>query len=536
MTNTKKFNITFILTMFAIALVATLPSLIPKIYIDSDLTFHIRRIQEICNNMKEGVFLPAVQGHNMFGFGYLVEIFYPSAFLYIGAFLNFIFNPMQSFQILIFIINIATFLISYYCTKEKEQKFAFLFAIVYTIFPYKILNIYFNGFIGEFFSYMFLPLVIFGTEKLFKENKWKMLAAGMTGILYSHLITLLLCSGYIFIYYVINIKEINKTRIINLIKATIATVLMGLGFLIPFIDMYTSDIYKLKLNAELSKIIMIGNFNIPIIIKVLIQIVFIIGIYFIYKKYKEKINDLKYILIIIYALNMITCLFPWELFCYVPFMQNIQFSTRIIPLLLPITVYLLVKLMMSIKDMDKTIIAFCLSFIPLILTLTMQVNYDEQKIYSKNEFEYFKENTFMDIVAGEYVPASFSLENKEIMNITAEDLLNNNYPRFTENTNYTIIEETGLSTKINIETNNKTNVLLPKTYYKNYKAYLNNKEIPIQEKDGQIYIENIFSGELILKYEISTLQEISALFSIGFTGLFFILLKKDKLTNKKRAH
>ena len=56
------------------------------------------------------------------------------------------------------------------------------------------------------------------------------------------------------------------------------------------------------------------------------------------------------------------------------------------------------------------------------------------------------------------------------------------------------------------------------------------------EKDGQIYIENIFSGELILKYEISTLQEISALFSIGFTGLFFILLKKDKLTNKKRAH
>jgi hypothetical protein len=166
----------------------------------------------------------------------------------------------------------------------------------------------------------------------------------------------------------------------------------------------------------------------------------------------------------------------------------------------------------------------------------MQVNYDEQKIYSKNEFEYFKENTFMDIVAGEYVPASFSLENKEIMDITAEDLLNNNYPRFTENTNYTIIEETGLSTKINIETNNKTNVLLPKTYYKNYKAYLNNKEIPIQEKDGQIYIENIFSGELILKYEISTLQEISALFSIGFTGLFFMLLKKDSLTNKKRAH
>jgi len=191
---------------------------------------------------------------------------------------------------------------------------------------------------------------------------------------------------------------------------------------------------------------------------------------------------------------------------------------------------------MSIKDMDKTIIAFCLSFIPLILTLTMQVNYDEQKIYSKNEFEYFKENTFMDIVAGEYVPASFSLENKEIMDITAEDLLNNNYPRFTENTNYTIIEETGLSTKINIETNNKTNVLLPKTYYKNYKAYLNNKEIPIQEKDGQIYIENIFSGELILKYEISTLQEISALFSIGFTGLFFMLLKKDNSTNKKRAH
>ena len=175
---------------------------------------------------------------------------------------------------------------------------------------------------------------------------------------------------------------------------------------------------------------------------------------------------------------MITCLFPWELFCYVPFMQNIQFSTRIIPLLLPITVYLLVKLMMSIKDMDKTIIAFCLSFIPLILTLTMQVNYDEQKIYSKNEFEYFKENTFMDIVAGEYVPASFSLENKEIMDITAEDLLNNNYPRFTENTNYTIIEETGLSTKINIETNNKTNVLLPKTYYKNYKAYIHSANAP----------------------------------------------------------
>ena len=71
------------LTSVLIAFLSMFPSTINSIFVDSDLTFHIYRIQEITSNIiNDGIWLPALQGNNLLGYGYLVDIFYPSTFIY----------------------------------------------------------------------------------------------------------------------------------------------------------------------------------------------------------------------------------------------------------------------------------------------------------------------------------------------------------------------------------------------------------------------------------------------------------------------
>ena len=72
----------FIAAIIFAALVASFPGFLTSTYIGKDLTFHAYRIQEMATNIKQGVWLPAVQSNNILGYGYLVGIFYPNLFLY----------------------------------------------------------------------------------------------------------------------------------------------------------------------------------------------------------------------------------------------------------------------------------------------------------------------------------------------------------------------------------------------------------------------------------------------------------------------
>ena len=157
-------------------------------------------------------------------------------------------------------------------------------------------------------------------------------------------------------------------------------------------------------------------------------------------------------------------------------------------------------MILAIKDWNIVIVSLLISIIFLsttIMTFSSNNFYLENPAYVYNNYENKKENTFFDIIAGEYLPLEFSINNKDINKINIDDLINEK-PIFSNNTQYKI-SRNNLKTTLILKTNNKTDVILPIVYYKGYRAFLNKKEVKIEELDGKISIKNISSGTLIIE-------------------------------------
>lgn len=521
-TKNKKY---FLFFVFIISVLAAIPAFNSNTYINCDLTFHLHRIEEISQNLSMGIFLPSIQNNNIFGMGYLVDIFYPNLFLYIPAlFFLFTKNIILSFSLFIIVYNIFTFFLCYnYLKNIKGEKIAFYFSVIYILFPYRLMNLYINGFVGEFLACSFLPLVIFGLEKIFEENKYKEFVLGMVGVLYCHTISLLLCAIYVFIYCLFNIKKILKNFkiLLDLIKSTILTFIIGSGFLLPFIDNMKDLSYKYNINADKSGILAYGLFDLNVGIEILIQLSLIVFLVSFYKRKKSKNISFLYSLICVYGIIMITKIFPWELFDYIPFLRNIQFSLRILPFIFVFAIYLISELCCDLKDMNKSIILLCVSFVFFTSNIKMAM--------SNNEcFKYKEENgTYLDIVGGEYLPSSFVLDELTL------DIFNICFDNSDDVIDYKI-NKNNREITLEIDTKEKVDVSIPKIYYKNYNVYdSNNKLIPKYENNGLLYLKNIGTGIYYIRYEISNIQIISLFISIISFIIFISIYFKQKINNNK---
>lgn len=521
----------FILLFFSI--LCFIPVLTVNPY-SNDLAFHIYRIESIADNFKNGIFLSAPQAENMAGWGYNLSVFYPSGFLYpfaaLNAYLNI--NPVICFYSLVLFFNVVTGVINYYAMNKysNNEKISFYFALLCIINPVRMIDLAFTGFLGSFIAMTFFPVVVIGMFDLLKNNRWKLLSIGMIGLIHSHLISLLIAGIFVFVFSVINIKKIN---IITLIKAAVVSFLCGAGFLIPFVYHYTSDIFKLTYNAKKSGISTVFNFNIIWPIAFIFQILLILFLVKIKKiiniKTDSKILSIS-ICVLIWGILALTDLFPWELIEKIPFVGSIQMSNRILCVVSVYVVFILLDLILSLKDINVVIIVFLVSmwFLPQVIIgvsgTNVSSNGDCLKYNDYKQYENSEPGTFFDVIAGEYLPLEFSIDNKFITDITIEDIIVNKIPVFSEITEYEY-SRNNLETIIDFKTEDTTDVIIPLVYYVNYHAYLDGKEVKIQEKEGRIFIEDISSGHLIIKYELEWFEYVSAIISICS---LFLFTKKER--------
>lgn len=216
------------------------------VMIGDDMEFHLTRIMGIAENISRGMpfnkINPAFNG----GYGYLNPVFYPELFLYIPAmFMVWGANVTVAYRLFIFIINIATALISYICFgKVSENRYAGLVAAaIYTLNHYRMRDIFARAALGELLYMTFLPIVIYGIYLIFHkhEKKWPVLMLGATLVFQSHILGTVLtaCAGAFFIvmYLIHHIvkKENVLPPIVAIIKAGIGVVAVNLFFLVPML-------------------------------------------------------------------------------------------------------------------------------------------------------------------------------------------------------------------------------------------------------------------------------------------------------------
>lgn len=239
----------------ALAMIATIPVLNDFQAVSHDYLFHYARINGIVRHLRDfslthPVMRVSMAEHN--GYGYITPIMYPQLFLYIPAFLRLAgCSMLNAYKILIFLTNCASAYIAYFSYSRifRSRQIGMLSTALYIMGIYRLADIYTRGALGEFIAMTFLPLLLYGMYEILCGNcrKWHYAFLGYTGIIQSHIITVLLAAVCCFLAVIFCMRRLyhNRKRIIALLSAAMSTLLCNLWFIAPFLQ-YS----RLDLNAN----------------------------------------------------------------------------------------------------------------------------------------------------------------------------------------------------------------------------------------------------------------------------------------------
>lgn len=245
-------------TLLLIAFVGSIPffaSFIPY-FQGQDLPFHLCRIAGIADALAHGEFPVRMQWTQINGYGYPVSILYGDLFLYFPAALYLAGCPiLLAYNLFVIATNIATVCVAYYSFEKifGSGWIPALGAALWTLAPYRLLNVYVRAAVGEYLAAAFIPLCALGVWMLFsKKGHGKtqgavIFAVGFSSIVYSHIISAFLVALVSAIAIAIGLfVRHDKKTVGALFLAATLTLLLSAAFLIPFLDFYSSE--SLKVN------------------------------------------------------------------------------------------------------------------------------------------------------------------------------------------------------------------------------------------------------------------------------------------------
>lgn len=312
------------------------------LYFGHDLQYHINRIEELYHTLAAGNAFSFVSTFTNNHLGVANNTFYPDLFLYLFAGLKFlIHNPIKAIYVGVWVINFATLLVSYftYHAYSKSGLKAFIFANIYGLSTYRYIDILTRFDLGEYIALMFLPIVFWSFYEITyagKDKYWPWLAVSIAGILYSHILTLVITVLFLAVVFICSSFKLPsfKASVISAIKAVVLFILLGTGFLFSFIKMYmtgpiehpfapvlidraywTSNVFDASLNNSLFRTFNLGVLSVVIIVAGLLT----------YHKLNEFNKNLFIVIGILLLLT--TKLFPWDFLQKNPY-TVIQFPFR----------------------------------------------------------------------------------------------------------------------------------------------------------------------------------------------------------------
>lgn len=227
----NKYKDKLFLLIFAVLLILPVLSLfhvgIPLTHDGGD---HVARIANFYQNITEGNLIPRWAGNLNWGYGHpILEFLYPLP-SYIASFFHFVgFLLVDSVKIVLGLGMSLSFIFMYLWLSKFMPRYASFFgAVMYTYAPYRFVEIYVRGDIGENLAFAFIPLVLYFIYKLYKENTFLNIILGgisLSLLILSHNAISLMFMPFIVVYGFILLQKIKskKSFIISFI------LLLGVG-------------------------------------------------------------------------------------------------------------------------------------------------------------------------------------------------------------------------------------------------------------------------------------------------------------------
>ncbi|HPF88907.1 MAG TPA: hypothetical protein PK537_12730, partial [Candidatus Limiplasma sp.] len=182
------------------------------------------------------------------GLGYASTVLYPELFLYLPAVFRLCgVSLMAAYQVFIFLINLATLLITYHAVKRLTGKatVGLITSLVYALGVNRMITLYTRAAIGEALALLFFPCVMLGMAEVLHRGKLsKWLIVGMTGLIQTHVVSVeiaaIACAAYTVIAVVL--RKTTGKNLLRLLAAAGITVLINLWFLVPFARFAPEDL------------------------------------------------------------------------------------------------------------------------------------------------------------------------------------------------------------------------------------------------------------------------------------------------------
>lgn len=165
-------NYRILLFLILASSIPLLSLLKPGLPLTHDGQDHVARIANFYQNLSEGNIIPRWAGNLNWGYGHpILEFLYPLPSYLASLFHFFGFNLIDSIKLVFGLSFIVSGMAMYIFTKEllKDGKAAFLASLLYVIAPYRFVDLFVRGAIGENIAFVFPPLVFYFLLKLSKS-------------------------------------------------------------------------------------------------------------------------------------------------------------------------------------------------------------------------------------------------------------------------------------------------------------------------------------------------------------------------------
>lgn len=242
----KKINKKEILILSLISFVFCIPLLFDHLYIGPDLGFHISRIKGLADSISAHQLPAYISPYTNNGFGYAMGLFYGDIFLYPFAFLYLIGVPVIIvWKIAITIITVFTVIFAFILSKNmfKKTSTQVISVFLYTMSNVRISYAYNTNGLGTLLAMMFLPLLLLAVYKMFilKEEPYLLLSLSFVCILLSHLLSFTLSVLFFGILLIVDYKNIEKARVLFVLKSALLAILLSAFFLFPLLEQMQSQ-------------------------------------------------------------------------------------------------------------------------------------------------------------------------------------------------------------------------------------------------------------------------------------------------------
>lgn len=216
------------------------------VYIDDGIQ-HIARAIGTEASIRDGSFFGNVINNFCNGFGYSWNLFY-GIFPCIGIIVGKIImgSYIKGYKLFMFISLFASGCTMYKMMKEisEDNNVGLIAGILYLTFPYHLTDLYTRNAVGEFVSFIFIPLVFLGLYNLTHHRKKDYyLSIGMIGLILSHNLSTVMICFFAMLYFLYNVKCLKEKIVIKrILFNVIITFLCTAFFVLPLLEAkFTTD-------------------------------------------------------------------------------------------------------------------------------------------------------------------------------------------------------------------------------------------------------------------------------------------------------